>query len=174
MKAEQKWELEATQLAHKTQKGDARAFDELYQLLASRALRTASGILLSPQDAADAVQETFIRIWAHIDRYHLTRPFAPWFYRILINECRRILKKRKITISLDCVAEHSVPFQAITQGEIKEALNHLSERQRMAISLKYLSGLTEKDVARLMRTTLPAVKCLLVRARDALGKELAL
>lgn len=172
MNAEQKWELEAAQLAHKTQMGDARAFDHLYQLLASRALRTATGILLSTQDAADAVQETFIRIWAHIDRYHPSRPFAPWFYRVLINECRRILKKRRVVLPLDCVAERSAPTQAITPSEIRDALNHLSERQRTAISLKYLSGLTEKDVARLMHTTLPAVKSLLVRARDTLGKEL--
>ena len=169
---EQTWELDAARLAHRTQRGEARAFDELYELLAARALRTAAGILLNTQDAADATQETFIRVWRHIDRYNHTSPFAPWFYRILLNECRRLLKKRKPAVPLEMIAERPSRVDALTAVEIKQALKRLPVRQRTAISLKYLSGLSEKEVAKLMHATLPAVKSLLTRARDALGKEL--
>ncbi|MDO5844579.1 MAG: sigma-70 family RNA polymerase sigma factor [Methanocorpusculum sp.] len=153
------------------QTGDLQAFDRLYDLLAGRALRTAAGILLSAQDAADAAQEAFIRVWSNIDSYHPTRPFAPWFYRILINECRRVLKKRRVFSTLEMIAERPAPTEEVAEIEINEALDRLPERQRMAISLKYLSGLSEKDVAKLMHTTQPAVKSLLTRARDTLRKE---
>lgn len=166
------WEAEATRLAVLAQKGDAQAFDALYDLLAERALRTAAGILLSAQDASDAVQETFLRVWRALGQYRPAHPFAPWFYRVLINECRRALKRRKPYVDMQTIEALPAPRAAYTALEINAALAALPERQRTAISLKYLSGLSERDTARLMRTTVPAVKSLTQRAKETLREVL--
>ena len=78
----------------KVKEGDRKAFEELYNRYYSYALRTATAITKSTQEAADAVQETFIRVYRNIYSFNTNRPFKPWFYRILVNECNRVMKDK--------------------------------------------------------------------------------
>ena len=77
----------------KVKSGDRKAFEELYNLYADQGLRTALAITKNKSNAADAVQETFIRVYNNIKSFDETKPFKPWFYKILINECNRLLSK---------------------------------------------------------------------------------
>jgi RNA polymerase sigma factor (sigma-70 family) len=52
----------------------------------------ATVVTKSRANTADAVQETFIRVYDHIDRFDPAKAFKPWFYRILLNECNRLMK----------------------------------------------------------------------------------
>ena len=73
--------------------GDKESFRDFYEAYADHAIRTASAITRNREMAKDAVQETFIRVYRQIGSYNLDLPFDPWFYRILTNECLRLLKK---------------------------------------------------------------------------------
>ena len=77
----------------KIQAGDQAAFREFYEAYAGAAIRTASAITRNREMAKDAVQETFIRVYRQIGSYNPELPFDPWFYRILTNECLRLMKK---------------------------------------------------------------------------------
>jgi RNA polymerase sigma factor (sigma-70 family) len=88
------------EIIQRIQQGDEKAFAELYHLYAEYALRVAMAVTKSRANAADAVQETFIRVYDHIDRFNLTKDFKPWFYRILLNECNRLMKKQAKMVAM--------------------------------------------------------------------------
>ncbi|NLX85861.1 MAG: sigma-70 family RNA polymerase sigma factor, partial [Clostridiales bacterium] len=89
------------QLIQKIKAGDSSSFKKLYDMYADAALRTAAGITGDSELAKDAVQETFIRVYRSLNSFDTSRPFKPWFYRIRINECSRLLRKRPRVISLN-------------------------------------------------------------------------
>ncbi len=72
--------------------GDEDGFRELYDKYAGYALRVAAAVTKSKASAADAVQETFIRVYRNMDSFDINQSFKPWFYKILINECNRLMK----------------------------------------------------------------------------------
>lgn len=77
--------------------GDWDAFSLLYNQYADYALRVGMAVTRSRANSADAVQETFIRVYRNIDKFDIDKPFKPWFYKILINECRRIMTPHQIS-----------------------------------------------------------------------------
>ena len=81
------------ELLEKVKNKDKKAFEELYNIYSEYALRVAFAVTKDKSNAADAVQETFIRVYKYIDGYDINKPFKTWFYNILINECNRILSK---------------------------------------------------------------------------------
>src|SRR5690554_5395654 len=73
------------------QEGDQEAFGMLYNKYADYALRVGLAVTKNRANGADAVQETFLRVYRNIHKFDNKKPFKPWFYKILINECRRIM-----------------------------------------------------------------------------------
>ena len=72
-------------LVLRVKRGDKHAFDELARRYARRAFVVAYRILRHTQDAEDLVQESFIATLDGIRSFDSTRPFAPWFYKIIVN-----------------------------------------------------------------------------------------
>ena len=70
------------------------SFDIYYQTYANSALRVAAAVVRSDAAAADVVQETFLRVYLNMQKFDNTKDFEPWFYRILINEWKRDLRKK--------------------------------------------------------------------------------
>ncbi|MEG6616667.1 RNA polymerase sigma factor [Peptococcaceae bacterium 1198_IL3148] len=158
-------------------KGDQKSFKLLYELYADYALRTVYSITKNKYDAADIVQETFIKVYKNIDTFDEGKPFRPWFYKILINECNRYLSwKNKNGISCDNVEEHINnavnPFNERNRyDDLYQALSGLDDIYRLPIILKYLSDLSEKDVAQTLNLNINTLKSRLFKGRQRL-KEL--
>ncbi|MGM7702598.1 RNA polymerase sigma factor [Pseudalkalibacillus sp. Hm43] len=159
----------------KIKKGDKKAFRALYDEYYPSAMRTAVSMLKNDSDASDAVQETFIRVYKGIHTFDESKPFKPWFYRILTNEVRRLIKKRKPEQDFD-----QVPHNEIAQVQppetdheiLDDAMAKLKEDHREAIVLKYLEGLSEKEMSTVLDISLSAVKSRLFQARKMLKEEL--
>ena len=125
-------------------------------------------------DASDAVQETFIRVYQNINTFDINRPFKPWFYRILTNEVRRILSKRKNnqnieeTVHENMQDRYSKEAEFVEQQFIHQALSEVKDEHREVIVLKYLDGFSEKEVSELLSITVSAVKSRLYQERKKL------
>ncbi len=148
-------------------------FEQLYRLYADRAIRTATAITGSAASAADVVQETFIRVYRNLGTYDLSRPFDPWFHRILYNECNRYLKKQAKMVPSEISEEKDLPSETDTyefdrHGEVYEMVQRLDEEHRIPIVLKYLNDLAEKDIADMMELNVNTVKSRLFKARKKL------
>ena len=159
-------------LIKKIKKGNQQAFRVLYDSYVDYALRTAYAITKNKSDAADIVQETFIKVFRNIDSFDMNKLFRPWFYRILINESMRFLKRnsREAVTSSDQLLDYLHHFQ----NEIRSyenlgiALDNLPKDTRTLLILKYLNAFTEKEIAEMLDISVGAVKSRLYKARNEL------
>src|SRR5262245_7031763 len=85
-----------SRLIERIQRGDTLAFGELVRRYQRRAFAIAYRLLRHRQDAEDLVQDSFVAALERIDRFELGRPFAPWFFRLLVNRGHNALVARRV------------------------------------------------------------------------------
>jgi len=163
--------------------GDMDAFRLLVETHQARVIGTISKMLGSETESEDLAQQVFIRVWKSAQRYTPKAKFTTWLFRItrnlVFNEMRRRKHFVEPTDDLAEPVERTVhePDQALLEEElqsaIQEAINNLPESQRMAIILRRYEEMPYEEIARVMRTTVPAVKSILFRARVELRERLA-
>lgn len=132
--------------------------------------RVACSIVGSRQDAEDAVQQALLNAWRHRAK---ARPGSEraWLMRILVNECRSILRRRGRSISLEDIPYVASPVTA--DVDLQTAIRALPESLRTPLLLKYMEGMSEKEVAAAMHLPVSSVKSRLFRARNTLKKQLS-
>lgn len=161
-------------LLRQFKKGDAEAFHTLYETYADRALRLARVVTREDSLAADAVQEAFLRVYRHRRRYDMSKSFSVWLSRIVVNESRRLMAKRKgLRLVSDAVREEMdmavedtsryVEYQALYR-----ALEALPDTQRIPLVLKYCNGFRETEIAEILDISRSAVKSRLYDGRSNL------
>ena len=147
---------------------------ELYNELADEALRVSMTITKDKMKAADAVQETFIRVYNNIHSFDVSKSFKPWFYRILINESKRIVVKHSKIIpfdnfKLDVVLGYKEEEHKFQEYEILyKSISSLKINNRIPIVLKYLKGFSEKEIAEILNLNQNTVKSRLFKGRQQL------
>ncbi|HIF06941.1 MAG TPA: RNA polymerase sigma factor [Gemmatimonadetes bacterium] len=86
--------------------GDPRSYEPLVRAYEGPGLRLAVGMLGSVDEARDALQDAFIKAWKSLHRFDVTRPFGPWFFQILRNQCRDVIRSRQSRERLEVRDEH--------------------------------------------------------------------
>ena len=145
----------------------------------SKLYHAAQAILWNDQDAADAVQEAILKGWRRRNSLHDEARFEAWFMRILINQCRDELRRRKRNrMLLENCAERERLNLGIKDGpDVFEALQLLPEEQRLPALLHYFHGYLVRDVSEILgihvgqvqsrlRTARKKLKALLAEGRD--------
>jgi RNA polymerase sigma-70 factor, ECF subfamily len=170
-----------SQLIERVRCGDGAAFDALVRRHMQRAFQLAHRILGQREDAEDLVQEAFVAALEHIDSFDVRRPFAPWFFRIVVN---RALNARKRAARLATEPVHAdLPAAGIStsaaveerefQECVRRALERLPDRQRTIIQLSGFDGLSSTDIGAVLGMPAGTVRWELHQARRALRDELA-
>src|SRR5437764_4433003 len=88
--------IEEAELIRAVQRGDQSAFEALVRSYDQSVLALAMNLLRSPEDARDAYQEAFLRVYKNIHAFRFDCSFYTWLYRIVTNVCLDHLRKRKI------------------------------------------------------------------------------
>lgn len=138
-------------------------FELLYKKYSAQAVRSATMMLGNEHLASDAVQETFVRVYINLDKFDRSKPFKPWFYKILVNECRRIAGKNKKIIYIDkyfenMLVEDDNSSKNLEFEELYDTLGELDEKIRTPLILKYLNDMKIEDIANLMKLNINTVK----------------
>ena len=143
------------ELIREAKAGDTSAFERIVVLHECLVLRVAQRLLLNGEDAKDAAQEVFLRLHRKLGRFEQEQDFAPWLYRMTVNICHDLRRRKKQEISLEGAmeaqdispsAEESVLLRQQRQLVVA-ALESLSEREREVIVLRDLEGLSTAEVA---------------------------
>jgi RNA polymerase sigma-70 factor (ECF subfamily) len=166
--------------------GDAAAFDALFGRWAGRVLRYLERMVRNAATAEDLAQEVFVRVFRARASYRPEARFSTWLYtiatRLALNELRRGPQRAPHQSADDeaaapLVAElpaAEVLLDARRTGEILErAWPELPERQRSALWLAAVEGLSYAEVAAALETSEKSVKALVHRARVALAARVA-
>ena len=162
--------------------GDAQAARVLTLRLTPRALGFAARMLGGDRaEAEDVVQEAMLRLWRIAPDWRQGEAkVSTWLYRVVSNLCTDRLRKRR-GVGLDEVADPpddspgaEARLQAASRAEALEAaLQDLPERQRQAVVLRHLEGLSNPEIAAVMEISVEAVESLTARGKRALAKALA-
>jgi RNA polymerase sigma-70 factor (ECF subfamily) len=156
-----------------------RAFRILMGRHMPRAIRVAQRIVRDPGEADDIAQEAFLRVWSHAASFdsEIAR-FTTWLYRIVLNLAFDRTRRRQhapIDDAADVRSDDPGPIERVIADEerriLEQAMAGLSERQRGAIALFHMEGLSGEDAAQAMNLGAKAFESLLGRARAALREN---
>jgi RNA polymerase sigma-70 factor (ECF subfamily) len=154
-------------LVRSAQAGDRDAFGELYRMYVPRVFRLARFSLGT--GAEDAVSETFTRAWTALPRYRDTgAPFVAWLYGIARHVVTDQLRTRGRSEPRETVPDRMVHEEHDDRLDLAAAMAELPEEQRRVIEMKFLMGLTNPEVARVLGKSIGAVNAQQWRALRAL------
>ncbi len=148
------------ELVARARDGDNDAADELVVRHYAAVFRVALGILRNEDAAADATQETFLKGLRSLRKFRGDSAFRTWLLSIAANEARGILRKsrRRAEVSLDdsppVAAGNPSPSDRVEQEEVsrrlREGLELLPEKQRLAVSMRIYEGLSYREIAEII------------------------
>lgn len=179
------------ELIQKAKNGDERSFEALIEGCSTRAYNIALRYLRNEEDAMDALQESFIKIFRHLDKFKEDSRFDTWVYRIVVNTCNDLCRGtaiQKVTGSLyrededgesmlefrdsaPTPEEHTVRMER--SAEILDCLEKVPLDQREILILREIQGFSYEEIAEVLECSLGTVKSRINRARAKL-RELIL
>jgi len=167
-------------LVERVRAGDSTAFDALVQAYMRQAFQLAYRVVGHREDAEDLVQEAFLAAYQYLDSYDATRPFGPWLMRIVLNRgsnLRRSRARRETEPETDAVSPAPSALDESERAEAREqlarAMELLSERQRMIVTLFDVDGLTSTEIGELIDLSPGTVRWHLHEARRTLRGALS-
>ena len=158
--------------------GEQEAFATLIGRYSDPLYRHAVGMTGSPDDAADILQNSFIKAYQHLGE--VRGRFDAWVFRIVANGCKDWLKNiRRTHLSYeedDQPSGYETPEEELDRGELRgdldQALTTLPASLREAFVMKHVEGRSYEEMAELLETSVGALKMRVHRAREALQKLL--
>jgi RNA polymerase sigma-70 factor (ECF subfamily) len=154
--------------------GDERAFGTLVDQYHARCVRFAQQMLLSVEDAEEAVQDAFVRVYDALPRFDEKLRFEPWLFRILANRCRTMRMRRRRHDAVIVFTESAPDMAVSADGEDRARddlwalLEALPVEQREAFLLHHVEGMGYDDMASVTGIGVSALKMRVKRACDVL------
>jgi len=170
--------------------GDRRAFESLVRRHERRVFRVTLAVLGNIEDAEEAMQDTFVKSFRHLDQFRKEARFTTWLTRITVNEAIQKRNARKNYVPLAEVETEeeqfapkrreswkSNPEQLYGKQEIhrivEDAIQSLPQIYREAFVLRDVEELSADEAAEVLGITVPALKSRLLRARLMMRETLA-
>ena len=185
---------EDQELIKRAKSGDKRAFKMLVERYQKRAFGIAYGMLRNRDDALDASQEAFVRVYRNLESFKGDSSFYTWFYRIVVNvcidHCRKHGKVRKLEydesyrrrdeaeVGINVVGNtrDMRPDVSLDQSELGKAigaaLEKLSDNHRTIILLREIEGMSYEEIAEATGCNIGTVMSRLHHARKNLQQYL--
>jgi len=175
-------------LVRRLQDGDSGALDDLFQRHREAAYRIAYRLLGNAEDALDVVQESFIHVLRGIGSFRGQSSFKTWLYRIVTHAALDWRRCRAVRSSASLDAESSPepaatgerrrsPTAEAVAADLKEAIDkalmNVSEKNRVALVLYALEGMSYQEVAEALGISVGTVMSRIFNARQRLRELLA-
>lgn len=173
------------ELILKCQAGNAHFYEPLVRAYERPGMRVAIGMMGNLEDAKDAVQEAFVKTYQSLTRFDVSRPFGPWFFQILRNHCRDMLRSRKARFQVETLDERlelrsdaEAPGPARRREKVEaqtllwKGLDQIGDEHREILVLKELQGFRYAEIARILDIPEGTVASRLYHARRALKEAL--
>ncbi|MEI6129986.1 MAG: sigma-70 family RNA polymerase sigma factor [Planctomycetota bacterium] len=176
---------EENELMVRIQAGELLAFESLVKRYQSMVYGLAMSILRRSEDAEEAAQDTFLKLFRARDQFDISRKLEPWLLQIAGNVCRdrrrRVFAEAKLGVP-DNAAEGLL--EQVPDGRsvgnpsdnhidiIRNELARLGAKMRLPMELKYLRGMRHAQIALVLGISVSSVKVQIARAMDLLEDRL--
>jgi RNA polymerase sigma-70 factor (ECF subfamily) len=178
------------ELVKRAQKDDKEAFEELVRRHQARVFAVAGGILRNKEDVEDIAQQVFLKAYFSLKRFDQRAAFSTWLYKITVNECWDLLRKRKVRpllyeadLSEEQARQYGASEERAEQAqdvserlekrqELERLLDCLEERDRTMLVLKEVQGFSVEEIAEVLGINGNTVKVRLFRARQRITERL--
>lgn len=166
--------MSENEIVRKCKEGDVHAYKTIYDRYEQPLLRMALRMLGQQQDAEDAVQTTFIKLYRGIGNFRYDAKFSTYLFRILMNVCLdQLEKKKKMRIqSLNTVNPSSHPKVEL-RLQLEEAIGALPDQQRACFILFAIEELLQSEIAEILGLSLGGVKSNIFHAKNRLRSILS-
>lgn len=163
------------EIIRRCRQGENGAFALLVERYQARALAVAAGMLRDREEARDAVQEAFVQAYTHLDRFDPERSFQPWLLGIVAKRSLDRLRKQRSFLSFFARYREEALFHddppADPGDETQRLLARLPEKQRQALWLSAVGGLSAGEIAGILGCSESTVRVHVFHARSRLKKE---
>jgi RNA polymerase sigma-70 factor, ECF subfamily len=182
--------IDERELVRRAQHGDKEAFEVLVAKHQGRVFAVAGGILRNREDLEDIAQQVFLKAYFSLKRFDQRSAFSTWLYKITVNECWDLLRKKKVrplVFESELSEEQAHAYQSTEEKseyapdvserlETRQQLDHwmdcLEERDRAMLVLKEVQGFTVEEIAEIMGLNGNTVKVRLFRARQKIAEKI--
>jgi RNA polymerase sigma-70 factor (ECF subfamily) len=178
------------ELVRRAQNGEKEAFEVLVRKHQGRVFAVAGGILRNREDVEDIAQQVFLKAYFSLKRFDQRSAFSTWLYKITVNECWDLLRKKKVrplVFESELSEEQAHAYQSTEQSteyagdvsdqletrqQLERWLDCLEERDRSMLVLKEVQGFTVEEIAEIMGINGNTVKVRLFRARQKIAEKI--
>lgn len=183
-------------LVKRVRSGDQRAFRTLVERYQKKVYAVALGMLKDKEEAMDVAQEAFVKVYKYLDHFKGDSSFYTWLYRITVNICIDVIRKKGGGRSEDVEFDESIahdtseaqigalgtrlgtnPQKSALRREladkIQEALEQIPEKHRAILLLREIEGMSYEDLAETLKIPKGTVMSRLFHARAKVQKILS-
>lgn len=173
------------ELIRKCKAGQSRFYEPLVRAYEPAGLRLALAMMGNVEDAKDALQMAFIKTYDTLPRFDLRRSFGPWFFQILRNQCRDMLRSRKAKFNVEALDERveqrpadgergpeRIRQRNAARALLWKGLERIGPEHREVLVLKELEGFRYAEIAQILEIPEGTVASRLYHARSALKDAL--
>lgn len=168
-----------------SRQNDTQAFRKLVEAHQYMVYTLAFRLLCNDEDAKDVVQETFIKVWKHLDSFNTELKFSTWIYSITAHQCYDILKKTKQNSILRIDDQDRIRAFISNEDMEKTLINaelsqiiifltrDLTPKQKLVFTLCDLEGLEVEEIKSITTLSAGKIKSNLYLARQYIRKRIA-
>jgi len=178
--------LDDRELVRRAQREDQDSYAELIRRHQHRVFAVARGILKRLEDVEDISQQVFVKAYFSLKKFDQRAAFSTWLYKITVNECWDLLRKRKVrplVYEADFSEEQSREYTAsenkeargpdaserlVAREQVERLLEHLEARDRLMLIMKEVEGFSVEEIGEVLDLNANTVKVRLFRARRRL------
>src|SRR6202035_5203330 len=164
------------ELVRRAQGEDQEAFEELVRRHQHRVFAVAGGILRRREDVEDIAQQVFVKAYFSLKRFDQRAAFSTWLYKITVNECWDLLRKKKVRplVYESDLSEEQAKQVIAAEGKnsggpdisdrlearqrVERLLEGLDERDRLMLILKEVEGFAVEEIAQVLDLNANTVK----------------
>ena len=160
------------------------AFRKLVEVYQAMVFAYAYRLLCNADDAEDIVQETFLRVWKHVNNYKLEMNFKTWLFKIVTNLCydrlrfnkrKRIAQKTSIDALMHFQSNENIETEFINSELatiINTLTNELTPKQKLVFTLRDIEGFEVNEIEEITKLSSGKIKSNLYLARQFIRMKL--
>lgn len=161
--------------------GNTECFGEIYDRYSSQVFAKCISFTKDRDTAADLTQEVFVKIFLQLDSFRGNSKFSTWIYSLTSNYCIdqiRKVKRKGLTEPIDnhdfedcCLDIESYEEKEVELNRLIDGLEKISDIDRQILEMKYLKGLSLKEIQNELNVGESAIKMRIKRAKERLAKQ---